>query len=116
MHRLFLQMFSNHNTVLRRHAYTYKCSEAMHIPIHWRIQSFEQDSVRITNNKASDGAGIYADGGYVTLRGLVKMKSNSALGYWGGGAVFLKRSTLLVPKTNFSLHLQNNTATAGMSP
>jgi hypothetical protein len=77
-------------------------------------KTYEQEGVLIANNKASDGAGIYVDGGYTTLRDSVSLINNTASGYYGGGALFLRGSVLLVPDTNLSLTVQKNWGNSGM--
>jgi hypothetical protein len=76
--------------------------------------TYEQAGVLISNNKASDGAGIYVDGAYTTLRDSVSLTHNTASGFYGGGALFLRRSVLLVPDTNLLLTVQNNWGNSGM--
>jgi hypothetical protein len=70
----------------------------------------------ITRNRASNGAGIHVDGGLVTLRDSVGLTENTASGYLGGGALFLKGSILMVPDTKLSLTLHNNQGNNGMTP
>ncbi len=73
-----------------------------------------QERASISNNKAGDGAGIHVDGGYVTLRDSVSMTHNTASGYLGGGALFLRDSTLVLPDANLSsVTLQNNRGKSG---
>jgi hypothetical protein len=77
------------------------------------MHAYTQENVHISNNKASDGAGIHVDGGLVTLRDSVSLTDNAASGYLGGGALYLKGSVLMTPNTTVALTLQNNQGKSG---